>query len=143
MSEENKYMSATLEEYEPQLWSCLNCYCGLCVESCPPYRALKNEIVSARGLAQIGLSLLNKDLKLEDLSNDILFSCTGCRWCEYVCSMNTPFYIQQHGTRRNRVGGATMTEILRSSRSSKVAKYPKRLWMLSLIFPNTVILTAD
>ena len=120
-------MSVTLEEYELQLWSCLNCYCGLCVESCPPYRALKNEIVSARGLAQIGLAVLSGDLKLEDLSNEIIFACTGCRWCEYVCSMNTPLYIQQHGTRRNRVSGATMTEILRSQKIEQGGEIPKEI----------------
>ena len=127
MAEESTYQSTTLEEYEPQLWSCLNCYCGLCVESCPSYRELKNEIVSARGLAQIGLALLTGDLKPEELSDEILFACTGCGWCEWVCSMNTPVYIQKHGTRATRVSGATMTEILRSHKIEQEGEIPKEI----------------
>ncbi|MHC5077254.1 MAG: hypothetical protein ACYTFM_12625 [Planctomycetota bacterium] len=56
MGEDHKYETVTLEEYEPQLWSCQNCFCGLCLESCPAYRELKNEAVSARGLAQMAIA---------------------------------------------------------------------------------------
>ncbi len=121
---ENVTTPLTLEEYEPQLWSCLNCYCGICVESCPSYRELKNEIVSARGLAQIGLALLSGDLKPEALSDEILFACSECRWCEWVCSMNMPVTIRRDGTRNTKVSGATMVELLRALKIEQGGKVP-------------------
>lgn len=114
----------TLEEYEPQLWSCLNCYCGICVESCPSYRELGNEIVSARGLAQIGLGVLAGEIEPDSLSEELLYACTECRWCEWVCSMNAPVFIQREGTRKTRVGGATMVELLRAHKIEHGGKIP-------------------
>jgi len=125
--EEAKYESATLEEYAPQLWSCQNCFCGLCVESCPAYRELHTEAVSARGLAQIGLALLSGELELSELTDEMLYSCIGCRWCETVCSMNTPLYIKRHGTRRTKVSGATMAEMFRSKKVLEGGKVPMGL----------------
>jgi Fe-S oxidoreductase len=124
MKEEAKYESATLEEYAPQLWSCQNCFCGLCMESCPAYRELHTEAVSARGLAQIGLALLSGELELSELSDEMFYSCIGCRWCETVCSMNTPIYIKRHGTRRTKVSGATMAEVFRSMKILEGGKIP-------------------
>lgn len=113
-----------LKKYEAQLWSCSNCFCGLCVERCPAYSQLYNEAVSARGLAQIGLSLLCGELEISELSDEILYACTGCRWCETVCSMNTPIYIKTHGKRSTKVSGATMGEILRSMKILQGGKIP-------------------
>jgi len=127
MGEDHQYETVTLEEYEPQFWSCQNCFCGLCLESCPAYRELKNEAVSARGLAQIGIALLNGEIDLSEVSDDLLYACVGCRWCETVCSMNTPLYIQRHGTRRTKVSGATMAEILRSIKIMQSGKIPSEL----------------
>ena len=127
MDAEAKYGSTTLQEYENQFWSCINCFCGLCIESCPAYRELHNEAVSARGLAQIGLSLLAGELDLSDLSDEILNACIGCRWCETVCSMNTPTYIKNHGTRKTIVSGATMAEIFRSLKISESGRIPMEI----------------
>ena len=106
--------SLTLEEYEPQLWSCLSCYCGLCVEGCPCYRATAREVLAARGLAQVALAVLRGELPVEELPDELVYACTGCRWCEWLCSMNTPRFIVEHGDRRTRVSGATMAELLRA-----------------------------
>lgn len=127
MQEIEKYESIPLAEYEQQLWSCQNCYCGLCVENCPAYRELCNEAVSARGLAQIGIALLSGELGLEDLSDEVLYSCVGCRWCESVCSMNTPLYIKLHGTRETKVSGATMAEMIRAMKIAQGGKIPLQI----------------
>jgi len=127
MVEETKYMSVTLGEYDPQLWSCLNCFCGLCLESCPAYRELKNEVTSARGLSQICLAIRSGEIKLLEIPDKVLYACVGCRWCETVCSMNAPFYIKRHGTRRTKVSGTTMVEILRSMKIEQGGKVPKEI----------------
>jgi len=85
---------------------------------------LHTEAVTARGLAQIGLALLSGDLKVSQLTDEILYACVGCRWCETVCSMNTPVYIKRNGSRKTRVSGATMAEILRSLQVSETGKIP-------------------
>jgi len=108
------FQTVSLAEYEPQLWTCLNCFCGVCVRKCPAYGELQNEAVTARGLAQIGLAMLNGECGLAELSDELIYACTGCRWCEFDCSLNTPAFIKSTGTRKTRVSGATMTEILRA-----------------------------
>jgi Fe-S oxidoreductase len=125
MKKEYKYQSINIEEYEPQFWSCQNCFCGLCVDGCPVYQELGNEAVSARGLAQIGIGILNGELDISDLSDEILYACVGCGWCEEVCSMNTPLYIKRHGNRKIRVSGTTMAEIFRSLKIDEGGKIPK------------------
>jgi Fe-S oxidoreductase len=124
MSEKDGSHALSLKAYEDQLWSCLNCFCGLCVESCPAYRTLQTEAVTARGFAQIGLALISGEIEFSELSDEVLYGCIGCRWCETVCSMNTPLYIKQHGQRRTKVSGATMAEIFRSIKISETGKIP-------------------
>jgi len=123
----NDYEFVSLEDYGPQQWTCVNCYCGLCVEGCPAYRELKNEVVSARGLTQVGLALISGEITSSDLTDEVLFACTGCRYCETVCAQNTPLFIQNNGNRKTKVSGATMTEIFRSTRIEEGGRIPKEL----------------
>lgn len=119
--------SLTLQEIKSQLLTCFNCFCGLCVYRCPAFIETKNEAVTARGLSQICLSLLDGELELSELPDELIYACTNCRWCEWTCAMNTPTYIQHFGTRKTKVSGATMAEILRSMRIEQGAKIPKEL----------------
>lgn len=116
-----------LKHYEPILWTCQNCFCGLCVEGCPAYRESGNETVSARGLAQIGLALLSGELSIFELQDDLVYACTGCGWCETVCSMNTSIYIKSHGNRQTKVSGATMAEKFRSMKIADSGKLPMEI----------------
>ncbi|WP_287588584.1 (Fe-S)-binding protein [Candidatus Borrarchaeum sp.] len=109
----------TLQDQEPQLWTCICCYCGLCIESCPAYRELKNEAVSARGISQVALGIAWDEIDLSELSDDIVYACTGCRWCDWICSQNTPIKIVRDGSRKTRVSGATVSEILRSMKAEE------------------------
>ena len=34
----------SLEEFEPQVWTCVNCYCGLCIEGCPVFIESRKEV---------------------------------------------------------------------------------------------------
>jgi len=127
MAKEEKYQSTSLEEFKPIIRTCVHCYCGLCIEGCPAYRATLNETFSVRGLAQVALALLEGQLSLAELSDALVYSCTGCRWCEWICSLNTPKYIEEHGNRLNKVSGATITEIIRTMKveSGNIPVYVK------------------
>lgn len=114
MTPEDKYESLTLEKYEPQMWTCMNCYCGLCVESCPVFIEWRNETGAARGLAQVGLGLIKKELYFSDIPKEVIYGCSGCRWCEWNCSQNTLPFVKRKGKRSTRVSGATIVEIIRS-----------------------------
>jgi Fe-S oxidoreductase len=116
MAEGGKYQSISLEEFKPILQTCIQCYCGLCVEGCPAYRATLNESHSARGLSQIALAMLEGQLSPAELPDSLVYSCTGCRWCEWNCSLNTPKYIVEHGNRLNKVSGATVAELIRATK---------------------------
>jgi len=108
------FQDTEFEQYIVQSQTCMNCYCGLCVTYCPAFEEIKDESVSARGLAQIMDAVNRGELNLEGLPDEVIYSCTGCRWCEWNCSLNTPLYITQHGDRTTKISGATMTEIMRS-----------------------------
>lgn len=114
----------SIEEYEPQVWTCVNCYCGLCIEECPAFIELKQEKVTARGMALIAHGILNGELDTADISDDLANACTGCGWCEYTCALNTPVFIQNTGTRRTLVSGATLGEMFRSMKADQ-GKIPK------------------
>ena len=108
-----------LETYSSQIWTCVNCYCGLCVEGCPVFRETRNESGSARGLALMALAYIKGELSIDDLKDEFVYGCTGCSWCEWTCSLNTPLFIERNGDRRSRVSGGTIAEILRSIRAEK------------------------
>jgi Fe-S oxidoreductase len=107
------------ESYLPQMQGCVNCYCGLCVAYCPALEETKSESLAARGLAQI-LDAVNKgEIPFDDIPDEVIYACTGCRWCEWNCSQNTPLFIQQHGDRTTKISGATFTEVMRAMRVEK------------------------
>jgi Fe-S oxidoreductase len=114
----------SIKEFEPQIWTCVNCYCGLCVEGCPVFKETKKEVGSARGMALVAHAYLNGELDLSDIEDSLAYACTGCGWCEWTCSLNTPLFIQRTGTRRTRVSGGTLAEIFRSMRAEQ-GKIPK------------------
>lgn len=115
----DKLQGVTLGEYEPQMWSCVNCYCGMCVRSCPVYVQTKNEALTARGLAQVALGIQKGEFNISDVPEEFVYACTGCRWCEWNCSQNKTLWLAQHGDRKTKVSGSTMTEIMRSIRVEK------------------------
>jgi len=113
------FQGVEFESYMPQIQTCVNCYCGLCVAYCPALEETKDESLSARGLSQIMQGIKRGEFDFEDLPDEVIYSCTGCRWCEWNCSQNTPLWITQHGDRTTKVSGATMSEIMRSIRVEK------------------------
>lgn len=117
--DDSNLQEVDLESYECQIQTCVNCYCGLCIVRCPAFEETKDESLTARGIAQIMDALKRGELELAEISDEVAYACTGCRWCEWNCSLNTPLWIKQHGNRITKVSAATMTEIIRSMRTEE------------------------
>ena len=112
----------TLKGYEKQLENCLSCYCGLCNKNCPGYSELKIGSVSPRGLAEVGIGIIQDKYDISELSDEILYFCTGCRACEFYCTEN--FWLSDK-TRKNVLSGATISEIFRSMKVESGNIHPK------------------
>jgi len=119
-----KYKILSLEEYEKQLENCVTCQCGLCNKDCPAYLEIKNLSVSPRGLSEIALGILQGEYEISNLSDEILYSCTGCRACEWYCPEN--IFISGK-TREKKVSGATIIELLRSRKIEEGGNIPPKV----------------
>ncbi len=66
--------------------STLDCvHCGLCLTSCPTYRATGRETSSPRGRVYLMRGLAEGRLKDPQLLEEEAFLCLGCRSCETAC----------------------------------------------------------
>lgn len=71
-----------IKKIEKILEDCTNC--GYCKSSCPIFRVLRTEGLSARGRAN---QLVEKVILEESI-----FCCSGCRACENVCPNGVKLY---------------------------------------------------
>ena len=64
----------------------LDCvHCGLCLTSCPTYRATGRETASPRGRIYLMRGLAEGRLEDTELLEEEAFLCLGCRACESAC----------------------------------------------------------
>ena len=64
----------------------LDCvHCGLCLMSCPTYRATGRETASPRGRIYLMRGLAEGKLEDPELLEQEAFACLGCRACETAC----------------------------------------------------------
>lgn len=64
----------------------LDCvHCGLCLQSCPTYRATGRETSSPRGRVYLMRGLAEGRLQDPELLEEEAFLCLGCRACETAC----------------------------------------------------------
>lgn len=64
----------------------LDCvHCGLCLTSCPTYRATGRETASPRGRIYLMRGLAEGRLKETEVLEEEAFLCLGCRACETAC----------------------------------------------------------
>lgn len=64
----------------------LDCvHCGLCLTSCPTYRATGRETSSPRGRIYLMRGLAEGRLESSELLEEEAFLCLGCRACETAC----------------------------------------------------------
>lgn len=91
----HKFSEATASDAAPSLVSLLekslyseslDCvHCGLCLMSCPTYRATGRETASPRGRIYLMRGLAEGRLEDPELLEEEAFACLGCRACETAC----------------------------------------------------------
>ena len=69
--------------YIPDVSDCRSC--GVCVNTCPTYRATSKEAYSPRGRVRLIDRLINDGEPLSEDELKALQACTLCRTCEQVC----------------------------------------------------------
>ncbi len=67
----------------PELYQCV--HCGLCLNQCPTYRALRLEPESPRGRIHLVKAAADGRIALSDRFKDHLYLCLLCRACETAC----------------------------------------------------------
>jgi glycolate oxidase iron-sulfur subunit len=82
-------LHSLLEEHSEELLNCV--HCGLCLPSCPTYRALGNENDSPRGRVYLMRGFVEGRLELGDTITHHLDLCLGCRACETACPSGVPY----------------------------------------------------
>ncbi len=82
-------LHSLLEENSENLLTCV--HCGLCLPSCPTYRALGNENDSPRGRVYLMRSLVEGKLALGGTFAKHIDLCLGCRACETACPSGVPY----------------------------------------------------
>lgn len=86
-------MSTTLEERTRKTQEgYLDCiHCGLCLSSCPTYRALGNEMDSPRGRIYLMRAFDEGRAEITDSFAEHMFRCLDCRACETACPSGVGF----------------------------------------------------
>ena len=92
----NREMTATarelatlLQDNRDGLLTCV--HCGLCLPSCPTYRALGNENDSPRGRLYLMRGVMEKRIEPGRAFVSHIDLCLGCRACETVCPSGVPY----------------------------------------------------
>src|SRR5215467_5919081 len=92
----NREMTATarelatlLQDNRDGLLTCV--HCGLCLPSCPTYRALGNENDSPRGRFYLMRGVMEKRIAPGQAFVSHIDLCLGCRACETVCPSGVPY----------------------------------------------------
>src|ERR1041385_3982089 len=69
--------------YREMLAECV--HCGLCLQTCPTYRILREEPDSPRGRLHLMTSLADRQLTMTPGVREHLDLCLQCRACEAAC----------------------------------------------------------
>jgi glycolate oxidase iron-sulfur subunit len=85
----------------PELYQCV--HCGLCLNQCPTYRALRLEPESPRGRIHLVKAAADGRIELNDRFKEHLYLCLLCRACETACPSGVQ-YGRIAETARERLG---------------------------------------
>jgi glycolate oxidase iron-sulfur subunit len=114
----------------PELYRCV--HCGLCLNQCPTYRALRLEPESPRGRIHLVRAAAEGRIELNERFKEHLYLCLLCRACETACPSGV-----QYGTiaekAREAIGppGSPQMRVALNLVLTRLLPYPRRLRFLA------------
>ena len=110
----------------PELYQCV--HCGLCLNQCPTYRALRLEPESPRGRIHLVRAAAEGRIELNQRFQDHLYLCLLCRACETACPSGVQ-YGRIAETAREIIGppGSKLARAVLNFAFTQLLPYPRRL----------------
>jgi glycolate oxidase iron-sulfur subunit len=110
----------------PELYQCV--HCGLCLNQCPTYRALRLEPESPRGRIHLVRAAAEGRIELNQRFQDHLYFCLLCRACETACPSGVQ-YGRIAETAREIIGppGSKIARTVLNFAFTQLLPYPRRL----------------
>jgi glycolate oxidase iron-sulfur subunit len=110
----------------PELYQCV--HCGLCLNQCPTYRALRLEPESPRGRIHLVRAAAEGRIELNQRFQDHLYLCLLCRACETACPSGVQ-YGRIAETAREIIGppGSNLARTVLNFVFTQLLPYPRRL----------------
>jgi Fe-S oxidoreductase len=110
----------------PELYQCV--HCGLCLNQCPTYRALRLEPESPRGRIHLVRAAAEGRVELNQRFQDHLYLCLLCRACETACPSGVQ-YGRIAETAREIIGppGSNLARTVLNFVFTQLLPYPRRL----------------
>lgn len=116
-----------IEELDlPELYQCV--HCGLCLNQCPTYRALRLEPESPRGRIHLVKAAAEGRIELNERFKEHLQLCLLCRACESACPSGVQ-YGRIAERAREQIGppGAPLARAVLNFAFTRLLPYPRRL----------------
>jgi len=88
MSRRKKQNAGPLDAYRAEITRCVRC--GSCSVVCPSFLADRRESRSPRGRMALIEAVLKNRLRISDVYQDRLATCTTCQACEEACASGVP-----------------------------------------------------
>lgn len=112
----------------PELYQCV--HCGLCLNQCPTYRALRLEPESPRGRIHLVKAAAEGRIELNERFKEHLYLCLLCRACETACPSGVR-YSHIAETARAQLGpsGSSFSRAIQNLAFTRLLPYPGRLKM--------------
>jgi glycolate oxidase iron-sulfur subunit len=110
----------------PELYQCV--HCGLCLNQCPTYSALRLEPESPRGRIHLVRAAAEGRVELNERFKDHIYLCLLCRACETACPSGVQYgHIAE--TAREMLGppGSKFARAVLNFAFTRLLPYPKRV----------------
>ena len=110
----------------PELYNCV--HCGLCLNQCPTYRALRLEPESPRGRIHLVKAAAEGRIELNERFKEHIYLCLLCRACETACPSGVQ-YGRIAETAREHLGppGSKTARAVQRIAFTRLLPYPRRL----------------